>query len=239
MTTENLKRLTEEGYNIVESKIENDKLDELPPTGISKHLREDLDGELNDDLLQRRIDAVTTHIDFSSRSGGTIADSALAPTVRMAVQMTPRDAAKPGVWHYLAAVKYPGFVQKRWGDDADIKEKYLGAGRNPYTNALGRLWWGAELTKDPATESYVNAHKLYNKQRLANFVLDRSFRRYRPAARVSAELLYEEHNDVISNTTTRFKKALTTYQLEDRSTKALRRQIERIRDDERAKRASP
>lgn len=236
MTEEKLKRLTEEGYNIIQSKVGNDKLDELPPTGISKHLKEDVEGTLNDDLLRRRIDAVLATIDFSSRSGGTIADSALAPTVRMAIEMEPRVAAEPGVWHYLAAVKYPDFVRERWGDDKDTEEKFLGAGRNPYTNALGRLWWGAELTKDPANNSYVNAHRLYNKQRLANFVLDRSFRRYRLASRVSAEELYKEHNDVISNTTTRFKKALTTYQLENRSEKELRRQIRKIRDDERSKR---
>jgi hypothetical protein len=231
MSEEPLKRLTNEGYNVVLSKVESDKLNEIPPEGIHKYTREDVGGTLNDDLLRRRVDAVLEHVDFSTRSGGTIADSALAPTVRMAVNLTPRQAADPGVWHYLASVKYPDFVTERWGDDKDTVEKFLGAGRNPYTNAFGRLWWGAELTKDPETESYVNAHKLYNNQTLANFVLDRKFRRYRPASRACAEVLYEDKGDDIRTTTTRFRKTTSTFQLEERSYKQLCRQISRIRND--------
>ena len=230
MTEEQLQRLTEEGYNIVLSKVQNGKLDEIPPEGIRRHTRE-VGGTLDDDLLRRRVDAVLAHVDFSTRSGGTIADSALAPTVRMAVNLTPRQAAEPGVWHYLASVKYPDFVRARWGDDRDTVEKFLGAGRNPYTNAIGRLWWGAELTKDPETESYVNAHRLYNNQTLANFVLDRQFRRYRPASRACAEVLYQDTGDVIRDTTTRFRKTTATYQLEGRSLDQLKRQISYIRDD--------
>ncbi|GAB7094135.1 hypothetical protein JCM30237_12870 [Halolamina litorea] len=241
MSTEPIKRLTDEGYNKVQSKIRAGAYDEFPLDGISKHVREDVDGTVDTDLLDRRIEAVREHVDFGSQSGGTIADSAVAPTIRLAVDIPDRVAAMPGVWHYLASVKYPDFVRDRWGDNEDIEEKFLGAGRNPYTNALGRLWWGAELTKvpyDAAPEDadLTNAHRLYNKQRLANFVLDRSFRRYRYASAVCAEELYRSHNDVISETTTRFKKALTMYQLEDRSREDLERQIRRIREDEEAKR---
>lgn len=241
MSTEPIKRLTDEGYNKVQSKIRAGAYDELPLEGISKHVREDIDGTIDTALLDRRIEAVRELVDFDSRSGGTIADSAIAPTIRLAIDIPDRVAAMPGVWHYLASVKYPEFVRDRWGNNEDLEEKFLGGGRNPYTNALGRLWWGAELTKvpydaDPEDADLTNAHRLYNKQRLANFVLDRSFRRYRHASSVCAEELYLAHNDVISATTTRFKKALTMYQLEDRSRKELVRQIRRIRSDEEAKR---
>lgn len=226
-----LYRLAPRGRRIVE---ESDfpKETEDPPTDDLVELTHSVKGSVDYERLDK---AVETTVDLFNRDvpeERSAMDSNLAPTVREAVDISPRVAARPGVWHYLTLFQYPGFVQYRYGfsDETDLQEKYLGGQKDLYSNAFARLWWGAHLTSCARSRDYFATHKMFNKQRLANYVLDSSFRRYHPAAVAFAEELYKETGEDITAVASRFNRARSTYLVEARSEAAIRSQIRRIRD---------
>jgi Family of unknown function (DUF6339) len=77
-------------------------------------------------------------------------DSWLAPRVHATLRLTRREAADPRIWAYLAAVALPDYVRWRWRNADDPKapvaiDRFMGKAA---TNAVSRLWWVAELTRD-------------------------------------------------------------------------------------------
>jgi hypothetical protein len=132
------------------------------------------------------------------------------------------------------AVPVPEFVEYRYGfpDGTDLQEKYLGEQKYIYLNAFARLWWGVHLTSCAKSRDYFTTHKMFNKQRLANYVLNSSFRRYHPAAVAFAEELYEETAEDITAIASQFNRARLTSLVEARSEATIRSQIRCIRDRE-------
>jgi hypothetical protein len=165
-------------------------------------------------------------------------DAAAAPVVHRHVDVPRRVAADPGVWHYLTVVKFPDFVRHRWefSSEAAMREKFLGAGTDIYSNALHRLWWIAELTHDD--DDYSLTRQVLQKQTLANKVFDRWFARYRPAVIALCSELIDEPTGVAEEVTLRLNRALSTLQLEGMDESELRSLVQRLLSDVRRERTS-
>lgn len=174
-------------------------------------------------------------------------DAELARTVHRVFDITPREAADPGLWHYLTAVQYPEFVCYRWRFNPEkpkaMREKFLGAGKDIYSNALHRLWWIAELTyergENGEDRDYDRTTRVLEFQELANDIFDRWFGRYRPFAVACADLLDAEvledsepaNSSIVSETTTRLREELTVRRVEAMSQQDIEDLIESTRDD--------
>jgi hypothetical protein len=158
----------------------------------------------------------------------TAIDGALAEEIHHALDITRRTAGDPGLWHWLAVVRYPELVRHRWEyrSEEAMREKFLGAGSDLYSNAIHRLWWIAELTS--RGDDYSTTDAVFANQTMVNKVFDRWFARYQPAVRAMCDELADEPSRVIDETTRRFNHALTNVQLEGLSESEAREMIRQI-----------
>jgi hypothetical protein len=79
-------------------------------------------------------------------------DPWLAPRVHATVRLTRREAADRRIWPYLTVVELADYVRWRWRDldhgEVPVPiDRFLGEDSK---NALSRLWWAAELTRNGA-----------------------------------------------------------------------------------------
>lgn len=188
------------------------------------------DVELNLAWLHKAVERALGVFDTGRQEQRTRLDSALAPVFHQCLDVPTRVASHIGFWQYLALFEFSHLIDARWGgrDGIDVEEKYLGTQKDLYSNHVARLWWGAELTFDG--DDYLATHRLFEKQRLVNYVLDSSFRRYRPAAIAFAETLWTEQSGTIDAVASRFNDSLSTIQLETRSRTEVRNQLKQIRE---------
>jgi hypothetical protein len=149
----------------------------------------------------------------------TAMDVELVAEVHSTVDVTRRTAAIPGLWHWLAIERYPHFVRHRWKyrSETSMREKFLGAGSDLYSNAIHRYWWIAELTHDEQTDDYSLTESVFESQTLVNKVFDRWFARYEPAVVAVCDVLKDEPGWLIEDATNQFNHALTSVQLESMS----------------------
>ncbi|QPV61565.1 hypothetical protein I7X12_12420 [Halosimplex litoreum] len=207
---ETLRRLTEDGRRLVsepflkgEAEIEQESIEEFV---------EPIPGNPTADLgtLDDAVDAALR--EYSEYE--TAIDGALAQDVHQCLDINRRVAGDPGLWHWLAVVEYPDLVRHRWkyrSEDA-MREKFLGAGSDLYSNAIHRLWWIAELTADG--DDYSLTETVFANQTMVNKVFDRWFARYQPAVVAICDELADEPSRVIDDATRRFNHTLTNVQLE-------------------------
>ena len=87
---------------------------------------------------------VLDHAMATTDGGPVESDRWLAPRVHAALRLTPREAADRRLWAYLGAVVAPDYVRWRFSDNAP-RARYVG---RDDTQALSRLWWGSELTRN-------------------------------------------------------------------------------------------
>ncbi len=180
--------------------------------------------------LDSKVDeVVASHSEYD-----TAMDGALAAEVHQCLDISRRTAGDPGLWHWLAVVRYPQFVRKRWKyrSEAAMREKFLGAGSDLYSNAIHRLWWIAELTVDEG--DYSLTEQVFANQTMVNKVFDRWFARYQPAVIAICSELADEPSWVIDDVTRRFNHALTNVQLEGLTEADARELVVRIVDDVKA-----
>jgi len=116
-------------------------------------------------------------------------DGALAPELHRALRLTRREAADLGLWRFLTVVARPDYVRYRWENKSwqTMRGRFLRGGTRPDSNALGRLWWIAELTH--SDRDYSLTERVLRSQSLANAVFGRSFSFYRPAVAAIVEVL--------------------------------------------------
>lgn len=74
-------------------------------------------------------------------------DAWLAPRVHHVLRLTRREAARRGAWAWLAVVVVPHYVHWRFPGKKGVTDVDRFLGRED-KNAVGRLWWGAELMRD-------------------------------------------------------------------------------------------
>ena len=227
-----IKRLTEEGRDLVRSHDEFEDGDEVYT--LSEQLEPHVetfdvkDASIDLDRLSDVIDRSMDVFDPSVDTERSAMDSMLAPFVHQCYEVPPRTAGRIGVWQYLTLVEFPEYVVYRWENQGGLKEKLLGSQKDLYSNQIARLWWGAHLTYDCENDHYWGVHKLFNKQRLANYVLDSEFRRCRPAALAFVDVLHSTTGTIIDEVGPRFNQSLSTYQMESRHRNDFTDQLETI-----------
>ncbi|KAB7518824.1 hypothetical protein DP108_06565 [Halosegnis rubeus] len=224
MTQRELYRLTEDGRRLVGESFMKGK------TALSDEQIDDavesIPGRPTGDL--DRIDAAVEQVleDYSEYE--TAIDGSLAEEVHRSLNITRRTAGDPGLWHWLAVVRYPELIRHRWEyrSEEAMREKFLGAGSDLYSNAIHRLWWIAELTS--RGDDYSTTNVVFSNQTMVNKVFDRWFARYQPAVQAMCDELADERSRVIDETTRRFNHALTNVQLEGLSEEEARKIIREI-----------
>lgn len=228
--------LRESGRDLVKNHdhFPHEEGSEPPQKELQSHIKsievEDEDVNLDFDRLEFVINHAKVLFDVGRDEQRTAMDSNLAPVVRECLQIPPRVAAIPGFWWHTTLLRYPDFIMTRWSRDDDLTEKFLGTQKDLYSNHMARLWWGAHLTRNEDTGDYFATHRLFNKQRQVNYLLDSAFRRYRPAARAFAIELWDEKGTDVDEIAKRFNDSLSTIQLESRSEEDLGEQLEKIRE---------
>ncbi len=228
MSEQRLRRLTADGRRLIGEGFLKGEEDAIAGEELEEYLELEPSGER---VRLGELDSELESIMNSHRRFDTAIDAAAAPAVRDSLTMSRRVAADPGVWHYLATVRYPDFVRHRWEFTSKkaMTEKFLGAGTDIYSNALHRLWWIAELTREG--DDYTLTEEVLSNQTLANKIFDRWFARYEPAAKVCSEKLLGEPSGVVDEATRRFNHALTNLQLEGLDEDDVERVLDRILDD--------
>lgn len=220
---ETLKRLDPDGRRIVSEPFMRGET--TPGDDLEEHLSP-LPGEPTADLAALD-DVVESAVDAHGQYD-TALDGAIAIDVHNILDVTRRTAGYPGLWHWLAVDRYPDFVRYRWEYKSEqaMREKFLGAGSDLYSNAIHRLWWIAELTHDG--DDYSITKTVFENQTMVNKVFDRWFARYRPAVIAICDELADEPSSVIDETTRRFNHALTNVQLEALTEADARRMVREI-----------
>ncbi|KAB7518832.1 DUF6339 family protein [Halosegnis rubeus] len=189
----------------------------------------------------------------------SLIDAKLAPTLHRTLDLTRNEAADAGLWHYLCIVRFPDFVHYRWDHVFDpespgnMEEKFLKAGTDAYSNALHRIWWGAELTYeegesgDVEDRDYSRTKKVLSFQELANDILDHDFARYTPVTHACGDLLCHEkinqikedgayanppsNSNIVSRTTTLLREELTVRRVEMMEKDDIVETIKDLRDE--------
>ncbi len=76
-------------------------------------------------------------------------DAWLGPRVHATLRLTRREAADKRVWAYLCIVEFANYVRWRWAprdEETPVPyERFVGP---ESVNAVGRLWWAAELVRN-------------------------------------------------------------------------------------------
>jgi hypothetical protein len=77
-------------------------------------------------------------------------DPWLGPRVHATGRLTRREAADKRIWEYLTVIEFPEYVRWRWEktdkvDKVIPQDRFLGEDSK---NALARLWWATELTRN-------------------------------------------------------------------------------------------
>lgn len=224
-----LKRLTGEGQRLVGEQFLRGEVEltEAEVDEFVEPLPEEVTAELGP-LDEKVRTVVETHSEFD-----TPMDGALVRDVHESLDISRRVAGDPGLWHWLAVVRYPHFVRHRWQYNSEeaMREKFLGAGSDLYSNAIHRLWWIAELTHDG--DDYSLTHAVFDNQTMVNKVFDRWFARYRPAVVAICDELSDEPSWVIDEVTRKFNHALTNIQLEALDESEARLLVQQIVEDVR------
>tara|TARA_B100001964_G_scaffold185612_1_gene205912 strand:- start:162 stop:866 length:705 start_codon:yes stop_codon:yes gene_type:complete len=97
-------------------------------------------------------------------------DGESAKIIHELLPLKRNEACDSRFWHYLTVYEYPEYVAWRWFDSKKEKinkERYLGRWDG---NALGRLWWWAEFTRDP-TNNNDNYHRTLMGAKSQEFML--------------------------------------------------------------------
>jgi hypothetical protein len=125
------------------------------------------------------------------RGNGTESDAWLGPRVHATLRLTRREAADRRIWAYLTAVEFPDYVRWRWRsvddpDDTVPIDRFLGEDSR---NALARLWWAAELTRNG--KDYAPTEKALAVSRFAVSWQGLDALHHRPAALAVVDFLHK------------------------------------------------
>ena len=147
-------------------------LEGIAAVDVGRHIRE-YHREIDIDPLARVIEEARRKF---AAGPAERSDGWLAPRVHATLRLTRNEAADPRLWDFLAIVQFPTYVRWRWGTPT-ARARFAGGETR---QALARLWWGAELTRNGS--DYGGVEGAFEAQDVPNtwFILD-AFH-HRPAA---------------------------------------------------------
>lgn len=109
-------------------------------------------------------------------------DQWLAPRLHYTLRIPRRVAGDEGFWTWLAIEGGNSYVLRRWlgkgASDPDVVTMFRYTGPI-LRNALGRLWWGAEMVRDGPSYEYVPP--VFARVWTAEYALELRYSWYRPA----------------------------------------------------------
>jgi hypothetical protein len=149
-------------------------------------------------------------------------DGRAAPAIHAALRLSRREAADAGVWRWLAVIHRPDFVRHRWEFRSwtTMRDRFWRAGTRPDSNAIGRLWWIAELTV--VGGSYELTDHVLATQTLANAIFVRQLSGYLPAVQAVIEMVAGTGTGVVEHLLLRLHRHLSVAPLEARTARDLR-----------------
>lgn len=157
-------------------------------------------------------------------------DRVVAPSLHRALPLTRREASDPGVWRFLTVVHRPDFVRHRWEyrSWAAMRARFWRPGTRPDSNALSRLWWIAELSREG--DDYTLTERLLERQPLANNLFTRDLSAYWPVVKAYVEVLGDAPSPVLEVVIRALTRRLSTVMLESRDVEQLTALLTAIRD---------
>lgn len=233
-----LKRLSQDARDIVDIEFLRGERT-ISEADVEEYLTE-VDVEADLDALGDAIDEAMENHDSDEQEPYEI-EAEVAPAVHRELDLTRRQAADAGIWHYLAVLWRPDFVHYRWPwgasgrTEKSMREKFLGRSTDLYANAFHRMWWHAQLTYDPDREDpYELTRKVAGFQRLADWLFDPGFARYKPLVVACADELSDESTKVVNKTVKRVNHAVSTIPIEGQSEEDLRQIVDRVKSNVKA-----
>jgi hypothetical protein len=157
-----------------------------------------------------RFREATDQIIATTEPFSTTIDARVAIAFHQSLPLTLREAADPGIWRFLAVVVRPEFVRHRWENPtfSVARSRFWSPGTRPDSNAIARLWWIAELTRDG--DDYGLTKRTLRSQAIANAIFIRSFCEHRPAIEACVEWFGEMNRDEIEEGARNLHHALST-----------------------------
>lgn len=218
-----LRRLGAEAYPLLTRELASGATERISESACEQFL-EDVEHPLELDDLS----AAVEHLLASTTRHDAKVDQLAAPLVHQALPLSRREAARPGVWRFLALVACPEFIRHRWEERswATTRSRYWSLGTRPDSNAFARLWWIAELTRDGA--SYALTEDVLARQPLATQIFVRKFSSYRPAVAAFAHVMRAATPAEIERVAKELNGRLSTLALEALDEEALRALVEEI-----------
>ncbi len=219
-----LRSLHPDARRLVTAEFVSGQLERWPERAYVDLLSE-TSGELQLDELDSVLDRA---IDTTERYDPTL-DQQIAPQVHRAIPLSRRQARDSSIWRFLTVIHRPDFVRHRWENRAltTMKSRFWSFGTRPDSNALARLWWIAELTRNGT--DYRLTTRVLNRGPLATSLFVRDLCWYRPAVHACVEGLEDASTAVIEATMRRLTKVLSTVLLETRNETQLRQLVDQLR----------
>jgi hypothetical protein len=133
------------------------------------------------------------------RSERARSDSWLGPRLHYALRLTRQQAARRGVWLFLAVAARPDYVVWRWaevkpdGEDPAGLDRFAGP---DYKHALARLWWMSEVFRNG--NDYGPAAKALQNQDIVNNLFRMDIAHHRPTVLAAVEVLFPAEGKPLS-----------------------------------------
>lgn len=226
-----LERLTE-GHRFVDYKT-GETTEEISAEELDSYT-EPIEGATADlDALREALrEQVIENDEYDQYDEDMSGDAAVI--VREHLDITRRTASHPGLWHWLALTQLSEFVRFRWGPQHDLEEKFLAAGPDIYSNAIHRLWWMAELTREGDDYSLTRTTLDDQGQQFANRIFDHWFARDEDAVKAVVTVLGDVDLDIVEEVIPTFRYRETLYRIETMTQAEIEGVLEDILRDERA-----
>lgn len=158
----------------------------------------------------------------------TALDRAVAPALHRSLALTRREASDIGIFRYLAVIARPDVVRHRWeaATFSTARDRFWKVGTRPDSNAFGRWWWIAELSRRGT--DYSLTERLLNNGALTTKLFVRGASWFFPFVQAAVEVLEEVDGATIEVVLTRLQEELGTKPLEAMSVEALRSALRRF-----------
>jgi hypothetical protein len=163
-----------------------------------------IDKELLEGLVREVL-----RLDFSDDSE---MDSWLAPRLHYALRIPRRLAADPRFWTWLGVTVFRPYIQKRWMDEKKRMvnlPRYVDNNKMNLTQAVSRLWWGAEMCRNG--RDYSPVIQVFSKVRTAQFALELAYSAYKPAAIAFARVCVESKPELSDKEKNRLSTMIRAY----------------------------